>query len=105
MTSFREIQSRIGATRVVLEEQVGQRAVARVSKMQSRALASMLAALTDLEDVDKADIANLVVEIPWAAPNDCTAVLNALVGTDRRAAGTRQQRRRGLRTSQQRTVT
>ena len=96
MTSFREIQTRIGATRVVLEQQVGQRTMARVSTMQSRALASMLAAATDLDDVEKADITNLVVEIPWAAPDDCTAVLNALVGTDRRAAGTRQQRRRGL---------
>ena len=56
----------------------------------------MLAVATDLDDVEKADITNLVIEIPWAAPDDCTAVLNALVGTDRRAAGTRQQRRRGL---------
>ena len=90
MASFREIQSRIGATRVVSEQQVGQSTAARVSTMQSRALASMLAAATDLDDIEKAGITNLVVQIPWAAPDDCTAVLTALIGTGRQAAGSRQ---------------
>ncbi len=100
MASLQDIKSRIGAARLVLEGQSGKPTFAAVSKVQARALASMVTEAASLTDTDKADVTNLLVEIAWASSDDCNFVLSSLLETSKRPAASLglpvAKRRRGL---------
>ena len=85
---------RIGAARLVLSDQAGTAMHKAVSKMQAAALVSMVKTAV-LTDDEKADVSSLIVALSWFCPEDCSAVVDAMVakGSAGEAAG---KKRRGL---------
>ena len=92
-TTFKDIKVRIGAARLVLEEMSGKSAHNTVSQIQASALASLIQKAT-ISDVEKADLATLIVEMAWHNEEHSSTVLAKLTSPGTAKGVPR--RRRGL---------
>ncbi len=85
MAGIRDVKSRLGAARLVLDEPMDAGTRTMVSEVQSNAMASLLATAT-LTDVEKADLAPLVCQVKWALPEHTQHVLSGLMQNKTTAA-------------------